>query len=99
MTISRVSALSIVAGVGAFAGYSAPATADVTVLRCVGGPPLMAAIDLEKYVFYLRHPFVRAWDVRVIGQMAYIPGMGQLSLTDGTLKWGRYVYRCDMSPS
>ena len=96
MIIARLVALSVLTGL---AGYSWPANADITVLRCVGGPPLMAAIDLEKSIFYLRHPFVGSWYVRISGQFVYIPRMGQLSLDTGILKWGGYIYRCDMSPS
>jgi hypothetical protein len=103
MIIARPAARSILAGLGilaGLAGYSVPARADVTVLRCIGGGKLlMAAIDLERNVFYLRHPFVGAWDVRVIGQLVYIRGIGRLSLAEGILEWGSDFYRCDMSPS
>lgn len=96
MIVARVIALSVLA---VLAGYSWPAKADVIVLRCVGGPPLMAAIDLERGVFSLRHPFAESWYVRIAGQLVYIPRMGQLSLDTGILKWGGNIYRCDMSPS
>jgi hypothetical protein len=96
MIIARVVALGVLASL---VGYSWPAKAEITVLRCVGGPPLMAAIDLEMGIFYLRHPFVKSWYVRHTGRFVYIPGMGQLSLADGILKWGGYTYRCEMSSS
>jgi hypothetical protein len=95
----RMVALSVLAGLGALAGDPAPAKADVTILRCTGGPPLMAALDLEQRVFYLRQPFFKAWNVRVYGERVYIPRVGQLSLTTGLLQWGENIYQCSMSPS
>jgi hypothetical protein len=99
MIITRLAALSVLTSLGVVAGYSVPAKADVTVLRCVGGPPLKAAIDLERGIFYLTHPFVRSWYVRDRGGVVRIPGMGLLYLDEGILKWGTYTYQCNMSPT
>jgi hypothetical protein len=100
MIIRRLAVLSTLTSLGILAGYSGPAKADVTVLRCVGpGPLLKAAIDLESGIFYLRHPYVRSWYIETAGNTVLIPGMGRLTLDEGILEWGRNIYRCNMSPN